>query len=249
VDYFEIRNKVNSDFIGYIPNFDIAIMDYLLSSQKKNDIRGKILELGTYKGKTASFLNFHSDIGELLLVDLYFHFTEEEWGNLNSITPGVKFIVGSTSSSKVIKQMRKEKQSMRFVHCDTSHTYMDTKADLAIAAGVLNKSGIICVDDFCNLDYPGVLPAVYDFLIKNKRKFRLFLVTQQKAYICRTEMFDFYSKVCSVTLIDQMQLRGEKAYISRTDSHYLSSCTYLGNNTDNAKPDVYGDKEFLHFFS
>ena len=244
-----MKKVVNKNFEGYIPDFDIAVMDTLLAYQNRKRISGDLLELGTFKGKTASVLNHHCKSGELHLVDLYFHFSPQEWENLNSINGGVNFVLGSTSSDEVVKKLKSIKKEMRFIHCDTSHSYFDTSADLTISKNILSKEGIIAVDDFCNLDYPGVLPSVYSFLIKNRKKFRLFLVTQQKAYICRTEMFNEYSKLCSIGMLKEMEDRGESAYLARTDTHYLSSCSYLGKKSQKGMLDLYGGDEYKHLFN
>lgn len=245
-DFPTMKESVNRNFEGYIPNFQIALLDVLLSFQDKNQIVGDLLELGTYKGKTASILCWRKQSNAVYLVDKFFHFTTSEWEKLLEIDPKVTFIQGSTEEKGVLRQLKVTK--FRFSHCDTSHTYFDTSNDLRIAAQTLSKGGIICVDDFANLDYPGVLPAVYGFLFKNKRKFRIFLTSKQKAFICRIEDFEMYALFCQEELLEQMTLLGETPYLSRTDRHYLSSCTYIGEKNNQNEPDLYGGNEFLELF-
>jgi hypothetical protein len=245
-DFFRMKNRVNREFEGYIPDFQIALLDALLSFQNNNQIEGDLLELGTYKGKTASILCWRKQSSYVYLVDKFFHFTTSEWEKLLDIDPKVNFIQGSTEEKGILRQLSKTR--FRFSHCDTSHSYFDTSNDLGIAAKTLSKGGIICVDDFANLDYPGVLPAVYGFLFKNKRKFRIFLTSKQKVFICRLEDFEMYSLFCQEELLAQMTLRGETPYLSRTDSHYLSACTYIGEKNSQNEPDHYGGDEFLQLF-
>ncbi len=245
-EFFIMKDRVNREFEGYIPNFQIAILDVLLSFQDKIEVEGDLLELGTYKGKTASILCLKKQSNSVFLVDKFFHFTTSEWGKLLAIDPKVNFIQGSTEEKGVLRQLSITK--FRFSHCDTSHSYFDTSNDLRISAQTLSRGGVICVDDFANLDYPGVLPAVYGFLFKNKRKFRIFLTSKQKVFICRVEDYEMYSLFCQEELLKEMVLRGESPYLSRTDNHYLSACTYIGEKNSQIESDYYGGDEFLHFF-
>jgi hypothetical protein len=77
-DFFKMKSSVNRDFEGYIPDFQIALLDVLLSFQVNNQIEGDLLELGTYKGKTASILCWRKQSSYVYLVDKFFHFTTSE---------------------------------------------------------------------------------------------------------------------------------------------------------------------------
>ena len=58
MNYIEIRERVNSDFEGYIPNFDMAICDILLTNQSDKNYKGDILELEVFRYKACLKCNF-----------------------------------------------------------------------------------------------------------------------------------------------------------------------------------------------
>jgi len=68
-------------------------------------------------------------------------------------------------------------------HIDGSHLEADAAADLEQAAGVLAEGGAIIVDDIHHLAYPGVAASMFRFL--EPHDFRVFLMTEKKAYLCR----------------------------------------------------------------
>jgi len=70
------------------------------------------------------------------------------------------------------------------IHIDGRHTQDAVEHDLGHADEVLADDGVIVVDDFRNADFPGVSFAMYRFL--ERRDYRIFLTTENKAYLART---------------------------------------------------------------
>jgi predicted O-methyltransferase YrrM len=74
------------------------------------------------------------------------------------------------------------------IHVDGLHTEAACDRDLDEADRVLAEDGVIAVDDYRLLIFPSVGSSLYRFL--ERRGYRIFMVTEQKAYLARTEHAD-----------------------------------------------------------
>lgn len=73
------------------------------------------------------------------------------------------------------------------IHVDGEHTQRAASADLNFSVRHLAEDGVIIVDDYYNLYYPGVATAVAEFL--RTGEYAVFLLTQSQAYLCRATHF------------------------------------------------------------
>lgn len=71
-----------------------------------------------------------------------------------------------------------------FVHVDAGHTYDGAMNDVRLAAQVLLPSGVIALDDYHNIFWPGVHAAVNTFLATEGRHLVAFMHTGNKVYLC-----------------------------------------------------------------
>jgi predicted O-methyltransferase YrrM len=74
-----------------------------------------------------------------------------------------------------------------FVHIDGEHTEKGALQDLRIASTHLKQDGVLIVDDWCHPMFPGVQSAVHMFMAESD--FRIFAVSQRKAYLSRLSSF------------------------------------------------------------
>jgi predicted O-methyltransferase YrrM len=70
------------------------------------------------------------------------------------------------------------------IHIDGEHSEKATLEDFRRASEVLAGSGVIICDDWSHPMFPGVQSAMHLFMAESD--FRLFAVTDRKAYLCRT---------------------------------------------------------------
>lgn len=71
------------------------------------------------------------------------------------------------------------------IHVDGDHTFAGAALDLSYVNTWLLPGGVVIVDDFYNLYYPGIASATYKFL--ESKGFALFGLSKNKAYACRLE--------------------------------------------------------------
>lgn len=74
-----------------------------------------------------------------------------------------------------------------FVHIDGEHTEKGALQDLRVASTHLRREGVLIVDDWCHPMFPGVQSALHLFLAESE--FRIFAVSQRKAYLARLGVF------------------------------------------------------------
>ncbi len=54
---------------------------------------------------------------------------------------------------------------------------------------MLSPDGILCLDDYTNLNYSQILAATFKYLFTRRTDLAIFLVTNEKAYLCRRRQF------------------------------------------------------------
>lgn len=230
---------------GMLTPFSAAVMDCLLDLQTEIEVKGNIFEFGCYKGKTASLLSSYIRESEILnLIDINnweqslakIHLDEQVWNFYQKDT--------LHNSNFIVKKLGKNKN--RFAHLDTSHTYEITLNEIKMASKLVNKYGIIVIDDFTNLNYLGVMPAVYKFLFKNKN-WKLFLTTTEKAFICKKKSVQTYESFILTKLNIEMKKRGFDTTLARTDNSPFSSGFFIRTKGLN-ETEIYAESMYKEFF-
>lgn len=89
------------------------------------------------------------------------------------------------------------------VHIDGRHTQEAAARDLDEADRILADDGVIVVDDYRHVAFPGVAYAMYCFL--EPRGYRIFLTTENKAYLTRTSSADRWYRAMERSLTEQQQ--------------------------------------------
>lgn len=83
-------------------------------------------------------------------------------------------------------------QEFSLIHLDGEHSELALTRDLSITSKLLAPNGLIVVDDFFHLDFPGVSSAVYEFLHHND--FSSFMITGSKIYLCKSNQYNEWYK-------------------------------------------------------
>jgi len=117
---------------GMFSPFSIAVMDMMLSLQESLTAEGDILEIGTYKGKSAALLGHHLRDGErLALVDV------TDYLDPTAIEPfkgRTDFTLSDSSKLRTaLPRYRERHRTFRFIHIDASHGYEETFRELGMA--------------------------------------------------------------------------------------------------------------------
>lgn len=202
---------------GMLSDFSIAVMDTMLSYQEDHGIAGHLVELGVYKGRSAAVLGSHAKPDErLVLVDTVDYM---ERTKLESICPQMEFVLCSSDQfPSTYGGYDQIKGACRCIHLDSSHQYQPTFRELQLSEELLCDRGMIVLDDFANLNYSQILAAIYKYLYTTDTRLCVFLVTQDKAYLCKKQDFEFFGRFVLEQIVEEMAKRETpEAVVARTD--------------------------------
>jgi predicted O-methyltransferase YrrM len=203
---------------GMFSDFSMAIIDSLLSFQTESRIAGNLLEFGIFRGRSAALIGRHLGARDrLVLVDVH---DQLDRSAIAPFRESVDFVVTSTETvKKDYPQYCAPPSAFRFIHIDASHAYRATFNELQLADELLAPGGIIALDDFTNLDYSQNMAAIFRYLYSTPTALKLFLVTDEKAYLCRESDLVGYVSFVLDRLIAEMGSRDiPDCVLARTDN-------------------------------
>ncbi len=174
-------------------------------------IRTGVLELGVYRGKYLALLGaLHAGTGlPLVGVDLFIERIGQPVAaeHVPYIMAGITAsVVGATLdvTPPLIIQARTQDvdASLLLAHCvggysfvsvDAGHEADDVASDMALAASVLSRGGIVALDDAFNPALPGVAEGLFRyFRAAEDSKLAPFATCGNKLFLCRPEMHATY---------------------------------------------------------
>ncbi|MFJ2831723.1 class I SAM-dependent methyltransferase [Streptomyces sp. NPDC087263] len=169
------------DVPGWFPVLDQVLFDWCLDRQESAGLRGDLLEVGVYMGKSAIFLGRHRQEGERYTVCDLFEGDAPDNANQAESTKSYAALtrrafeenylsfhdelprVLQGPSSLVPTEVRP--RSCRFVHIDASHLYEHVYGDIEAARDALLPGGIVVLDDFRSEHTPGVAVAAWEAVL------------------------------------------------------------------------------------
>jgi Methyltransferase domain len=192
-DYLAAR----SELPGWFDWIDIVLFQLFDQVQQEAALRGDLLEIGVYQGKSAILLEYFVREGERLVVcdlfesaassatnaeenqhyysDLSRQAFERIFLRFHERLPDV-FQCSSTELPERAGLCR----SFRFIHVDGSHLYEVVRQDIATAKSLLVDGGIVVFDDYRSEHTPGVAAAVWEAIAG--RIVQPICITQKKMY-------------------------------------------------------------------
>jgi predicted O-methyltransferase YrrM len=206
---FAVMLEIARSIGGFMDESNVAIWDSLLTAQLEGCIQGSLLEIGVFKGRSASILCQHKRPDEELWLVDFSDFLAEARRNLAPIqTPGVRFVHAKSSALWREPDLAARKRTFRWIHVDGEHTGHAVANDLNLAADLLSDGGLICVDDFFNPAYPQITAAVFAWLASRPFELEMVLCGQNKAYFARPTFAHVYLKLIRTKLAGDLQARG-----------------------------------------
>ncbi|MFE9767107.1 class I SAM-dependent methyltransferase [Streptomyces sp. NPDC005808] len=169
------------DVPGWFPVLDQLLFDWFLDRQESAGLRGDLLEVGVYMGKSAIFLGRHRQEGERYTVCDLFEADAPDNANQAESTKSYSALtrrvfeenylsfhdelprVLQGPSSLVPAEV--QPRSCRFVHIDASHLYEHVYGDIQAARDALLPGGIVVLDDFRSEHTPGVAVAAWEAVL------------------------------------------------------------------------------------
>lgn len=177
---------------GWFYQESVAIWDILLTFQAQSVLEGNLLEIGVWRGKSATLMALHAKPENTCV------FVDPE------IPEPVRALIGKIKSDHVIYAEMKSSglfrtpllagypRSFRWIHIDGEHSGPAVINDLDIARILLSEEGVIAIDDFFSPAFPQITGAVFKWLAAHPLEFELFLVGYNKGYLCRHREFARY---------------------------------------------------------
>ena len=160
---------------GWFYAVDVDLFSNLLAHQRTGDIKGDMLEIGTYQGKSAILMGYGlRNDEELVVCDLfsavmdhadiplnrrqqYSGLEEDEflanWDRFHIRRPRLEVCESS--------ELDLGDQVFRFIHIDGCHSYQCVAKDISLAVTHTAKRGVIAMDDYRAVEAPGVAAAVW----------------------------------------------------------------------------------------
>ena len=168
--------------------------------QREAGILGSVMEIGVHQGKFFIPLALLKRPEEYALgIDLF----EDQGKNIDGSGKGDFGAVSANLEKHVqersrVELLRRDSLSLtpldkveflkkygpfRIVSIDGGHTPFHTVNDLLFVQDILQSGGIVILDDYYNLHWPGVHEGVARFFLQNTPKIRIFCYTQNKLFL------------------------------------------------------------------
>lgn len=213
-----------ADVDGFFMPLAMATWDFLFNAQQELGVTGGMLEIGVFQGKSATLSALYMAPNEdAFFLDLHKVPAAEE-RILSAKPENAHFLTMNSANALRDQRLAKARGTLRWVHIDGEHTGYATATDLATAAHLLSDNGVICVDDFFSFKYPQLTAAVYQFLLDNPFAFKMFLVSANKCYICRSNTVHMYDDYIREHVIEDMGLTDNSWTLTRTSYIHDFGC-------------------------
>ncbi|UXA08460.1 class I SAM-dependent methyltransferase [Mycobacterium sp. SMC-2] len=181
---------------GWFFEADVSLFTKLLACQGAEGVRGDMLEIGTYQGKSAILMGYGlRDEEELVICDLfdavmdhadmsstprqqYSGLNQQQflanWDRFHARRPVLEVCESS--------ELDLGERALRFIHVDGCHSYGCVAKDISLAVAHTAERGVIAIDDYRGVETPGVAAAVWQ-AVGNGVLFP-FAATYMKIYAC-----------------------------------------------------------------
>jgi cephalosporin hydroxylase len=185
---------------GWLSEHLLHPLKWLAQFHQANQIQGNILEIGVHHGKFLIPLALMAQPGEIAVgIDIFEDQNKNiDFSGLGSHGKTADNIKRYGNPSVPVKLIRKDSLSMtvkdrldllsesgafRLISIDGGHTCEHTVNDLLIAQDILQSGGIVILDDYYNMHWPGVHEGVARFFMNYVPKLKIFAYTQNKLFL------------------------------------------------------------------
>ena len=113
------------------------------------------------------------------------------------------------------------------IHIDGEHSESQVLRDLNNALPLLDKDGLLVVDDIFYHSYPGVTASTFSFIHKNKLS--PFLFTEKKMYFCYPNNYETYYK-STISFLKLSKTSYEESLKAQFGTSYKQSNAIFGHD-------------------
>jgi len=194
--YFQ--NTVEKNVRGWFFVYDHAIF-HMIMKELQRDVDGDVAEIGIAFGLSAIAVSNYRRDGENFY--MYDHFAEKERleaeGNITKYGTfeNCEWRIGDTTT--LTPDSLQFDKPLRFLHIDGSHEHGAVYKDLSNFSTKMADGAIIVLDDYNDVEYPGVTSGAMQFLFENK-DWVLFAIGQNKGYLCQRKHYNKYISGVSI---------------------------------------------------
>lgn len=194
---------------GMSSRFAAAICGHLIRRQTELGIGGELVEIGTFEGRFFIAMALGLAPGEKAVgIDRF------DWPNAgvesrflaNCVAHGIasdRFVSWKADSREITTNDLRDQlgqRPIRFVHIDSHHSRECLTNDLELVHPLLQRDGLICLDDMLHPGYPMMAAAVFDYFVRHPEMRLLCVIDREdivaapKFLICRTDAFTRYQQ-------------------------------------------------------
>ena len=225
---FAVMEEFLDRIEGWLLPEAAAAWDCLLELQRRLGVTGNFLEIGVWRGKTASVMKYHHDPARerVVLVDKHFQrdIVDGALGRVPVVSNEVYYHQLDSHDLFYRENLEIEPGSARWIHIDGEHTGHAVLADLRAADRYLSQQGILCLDDFCDFQYVQITRAVFRYLDRYPDRLCLFNCGFKKAYLARPSFVHHYLAYCYDALVDDLEARRAFVTVSKTTTEADLDC-------------------------
>jgi len=196
---------------GWFSRLDAAMFTTLLLFQRSRGIRGGTAEIGVHEGKSFIPLCLAlADDERAICIDVFedqdLNVDGSGRGSLSALRRNLaayripEFQVDVLKASSLglpSKNILDRAGPLRFISIDGGHWQEIVENDLELARLCAAPGQIIALDDFFDVDWPGVTAALMAWFHKSGHDYCPLAVTPGKLYLCHRNHYDLY-KSCLV---------------------------------------------------
>lgn len=196
----EVHGWVGKDFYKAVQKLNLI--------QEEKEIQGDFIEIGVHHGKFTLLLDQLRRKGEkYVAIDLFdnqvlnidnsglgnraiFEKNVQKW----SSNPDTMKIISIDSLTLSAECLAKESRGFRFFSIDGGHTVEHTINDLILASNTIAPGGVIFLDDYYNLDWPGVHEGFVKYMHNHNCRIAPFAYFQNKLILCGISYHQMYTE-------------------------------------------------------
>ncbi|MER5637065.1 class I SAM-dependent methyltransferase [Kitasatospora sp. NPDC002227] len=178
-----VEPAVLADVPGWFWDLDRHAFEWFLDRQARSGVRGDLLELGAYLGRSAIVMARHLADGEhFTICDLFDSDAPDEDNSAEMAMSYRKTLTREAfeanylafhdelptiiqAPTSVLADGRVRAGSCRFVHVDASHLYEHVAGDILVARAALQPQGVLVMDDYRSAHTPGVAAATWEAVL------------------------------------------------------------------------------------
>ncbi len=160
-------------------DYDAALM-FMAYNQvlARHGIAGDVLEIGVHHGlSTIAIASLRGADSKLYAVDLFedlqkLNVSRSGAGNRKTFEKNMRSFFDDIAFVRTITRVShdltpKDLGQLSFCHIDGGHSRQETFDDLKLCHQAMIPGGIVALDDYFNVEFPGVCEGAIEFMIKN----------------------------------------------------------------------------------